>query len=350
MGADDLAALQAELRARGYHRRPTVRIVAELAFCVGLAAAGLVMVVLLQEWPLRACGLVLLTLGSLGVGANTHTSSHYATSNRPWLNELLTYFGCSVFLQFSATYWWHKHRIHHRAPNVVGVDGDADFRPLFTLEQDEIDQGSAWRRGYYRWQWLILPVAIAGNAVNMQIAGWRYLLGTLGNRTRRRPAHWIDLGGMVLHAFVWLVVPMSLFAPADVLVLLLVRTVLLSYALFAVFAPAHLPAEAVLLSGEARTGDFFLRQTATTVNFRMGHIGRLFCAGLQYQIEHHLFPGLSHVYYPEASKLVRAYCERRGYPYRTLGWGEALWKALQAFHRPKRVHDLEEVCRTRGAA
>ena len=350
MVADDLAALQAELKARGCHRRPTARIVAELAFCVGLALAGLVAVVVLQPWPLRACGLALLTLGTLGVGANTHTSSHYATSDRPWVNELLTYFGCSVFLQFSATYWWHKHRIHHRAPNVVGVDGDTDFRPLFRLEQDGVDQGSVWRRRYYRWQWVILPVAIAGNAVNMQIAGWRYLLGALADGARRRPSHWIDLGGMLLHAFIWLVVPMAFFAPADVLLLFLVRTVLLSYALFAAFAPAHLPAEAVLLSGESLTAEFFLRQTATTVNFRTGRIGSLFCAGLQYQIEHHLFPGLSHVYYPQASKLVRAYCERHGYPYRTLGWGEALWKAVLAFHRPKPVHDLEAGCRSRGAA
>jgi fatty acid desaturase len=73
------------------------------------------------------------------------------------------------------------------------------------------------------------------------------------------------------------------------------------------------------------------------VNFQTGRIGGLLCAGLQYQIEHHLFPGMSHVYYPEASKIVRAYCDRHGYPYRTLGWGEAVWKALLVFYRPKPV-------------
>ena len=38
---------------------------------------------------------------------------------------------------------------------------------------------------------------------------------------------------------------------------------------------------------------------------------------------------------------MRAYCERHGYPYRTLGWGEAIWKALLVFYRPKPVHRLE---------
>ena len=350
MGADGFAALNAELRERGCYRCPTARIVGELVSFVALAAVGLGMVVALDDWILRLGGLVLLTLGSLGVGTNTHTSSHYATSDRPWVNELLTYFGCSVFLQFSATYWWHKHRIHHRTPNVVGLDGDADFSPLFTLERDAVDRRSRVRRAYYRWQWVILPVAIAGNAVNMQIAGWQHLLGALCDGKRRRPAHWFDLGGMVLHALAWLLVPMCFFAPADVLLFLLVRTVLLSYALFAAFAPAHLPAEAPLLDADARVGDFLLRQTATTLNFRAGPLGRLFCGGLEYQIEHHLFPGISHLYYPEASKVISAYCARHGYPYRTLGWGEALWKALLVFYRPKPVHRLEALGRPPGAA
>lgn len=343
MGADGLAGLQAELRAHGCYGRPTGRILSELALLLAISALGLAMVAALESLTLRLLGLLLLTLSSLGVGANTHTSSHYATSDRPWLNELLTYFGCSLFLQFSATYWWHKHRIHHRNPNVIGLDADADFRPLFTLERDEIARCSPAKRRYYQWQWLILPVAIAGNMVNMQIAGWRYLIRALFDRRTRRPAHWIDLGAMAL-GVACILAAMVFFAPAHVLLVLLARTVLVSYAFFAAFAPAHLPEEALLLHPDAAAGDFVMRQTATTVNFRTGRIGGLLCAGLQYQIEHHLFPGISHVYYPEASKIVRAYCDRHGYPYRTLGWGEAVWKALLVFYRPKPVQHLLRNC------
>lgn len=344
MGVDAFAALQAELRLRGCYTRPTGRILGQLALFLAVAAVGVATFTTRSSLALRIGGLLLLTLGSLGVAANTHTSSHYATSERRWVNELLTYFGCSLFLQFSATYWWHKHiRGHHRTPNVIGLDADADFKPLFSVDADEIDHCSPARRRYYRWQWVILPVALAGNAFNMQIAGWRHLIRALCRRRTRRPAHWIDVGTMALHWVVWVIVPMSFFAAADVALFHVLRNVLLSYAFFAAFAPAHLPAEAMLLHAEDGSGDFFLRQTATTVNFRTGRIGGLVCAGLQHQIEHHLFPGISHVHYPEASKVVRAYCERYGYPYRTLGWGEAVWKALLVFYRPKPVQRLDAV-------
>ena len=58
---------------------------------------------------------------------------------------------------------------------------------------------------------------------------------------------------------------------------------------------------------------------------------------MQYQIEHHLFPGVPHVYYPKLSPLVRRFCEENGYPYRTLGWAEAIWKSLIIFRNPKKV-------------
>lgn len=346
MEVDDLAALHAALRARGCYRRPAGRVLAELGLFLAIVAAALAVLIAGEGLAVRLAALLLMTLGSLGVAANTHTSSHYATSERRWLNELLTYFGCSFFLQFSATYWWHKHGVHHRSPNVIGVDADVDFEPLFALQLDEVDRCSRRRRRYYRLQWVLLPLAIAGNAVNMQIAGWRYLIGALARRRTRRREHWIDLGALSLHWVAWIAVPLSFFPPADVALFHLLRTVLLSYALFAAFAPAHLPAEALFVRPEQGRGDFVLRQTATTVNFRTGRIGRLLCAGLDHQIEHHLLPGLSHVCYPDASEVVRAYCERHGYPYRTLGWGEAIWKALLVFYRPKPVHRLEAVARS----
>ncbi|HYH95404.1 fatty acid desaturase, partial [Hyalangium sp.] len=57
-----------------------------------------------------------------------------------------------------------------------------------------------------------------------------------------------------------------------------------------------------------------------------------------YQIEHHLFPGYSHVYYPQMSRILQRFCEENGYPYRTLGWWEAIWKSLVVFRKPKPIH------------
>jgi fatty acid desaturase len=122
---------------------------------------------------------------------------------------------------------------------------------------------------------------------------------------------------------------------------------LLGYAFFCVLAPTHFPAEAVCAEKSQRHADILLGQTATTVNFRTGYIGRFLCSGLDYQIEHHLFPSVSHVFYPKMSGLVKECCRRQGYPYRTLGWSEAIWKSCLVFRRPKTVEPCLEAFRLR---
>jgi len=341
-----LSILNQEFLARGWNRKPTGRLLAELAFHVTLALGGLVLVVLSRTVLLDVLGVLLSALGSLGVSTNTHTSSHYATCNRRWVNRALTYFGYPLFLGMSATYWWHKHvAVHHPTPNVMGLDDDADLLPTFTLTEKDVAEARGLRRWWFEHQWLTIPFAIAFNALNVQQTGVRYLFGCLRDPARRTAAHVHD-GLMLLgHVALWLVIPAFFFGPLPVLALYAVRVVLLGYAIFIAFAPAHFPEEAAFLDREGkgraeyfRKADYILLQTSTTLNFRTGLLGRLFCAGVDYQIEHHLFPGYSHVYYPQMSRILQRFCEENGYPYRTLGWWEAIWKSLVVFRKPKPIH------------
>ena len=131
---------------------------------------------------------------------------------------------------------------------------------------------------------------------------------------------------------------MFFFPVSSVLLFYLLRIGLMGYPMFAVLAPGHFPAEAVCLEKVDMVEDnFAFRQAATSLNFRTGFIGRLLCSGLEYQIEHHMFPSLSHVYYPKVAVLMEEFCRENGYPYHTLGWGEAIWKSLRVFRAPKDV-------------
>ena len=116
----------------------------------------------------------------------------------------------------------------------------------------------------------------------------------------------------------------------------------MGYAMFCVFAPAHFPAEAVAFRKSDADKDFVLRQTLATLNFRVGFLGRLICSGLNYHIEHHLFPGISHSYYPRISGLVKEFCEEHGYPYRTLDWGTALLKSFTVLRDLKPIAEKPE--------
>jgi linoleoyl-CoA desaturase len=335
-----VAELRREFARRGWEKKATKRIGFELAIHVTLALAGIAIFMAFHHAALQVLGLLISAFGSMGVGTNTHTSTHYATSDKRWVNEALSYFGYPVFLGLSATYWWHKHVVlHHPAPNVVGVDSDADLLPWFAVTADEVHASSGLRRFYYRrLQFWLFPLALALNCFSIQASGWTYLIRKLRHPKGRKPAHWIDLGAIVLHYLVWIGVPLLLQPWPAVVGFYILRNVLLGYAMYAILAPGHFPAEAQRTTAEARNGtDFFSAQTAGTVSFRTGWLGRFLCSGLEYQVEHHLFPNISHVYYPQVSVAVQAFCAERGLPYRSYSWPMALWKSWEVLRYPQQV-------------
>jgi len=341
---ESLAKLRQEITSRGWHRKATFRVVGELVFSLAVALAGSWIFLTHDNLLVRICGMIVSTAGSMGVATNTHTSSHYATSNRRWVNELLTFLGYPVFVGVSACYWWHKHVVlHHPAPNVIGVDSDVDLRPWFARTREEVLRCSGWRRLYYeRLQWIVFPFSVPFLGFVMQIAGWRSLIASLQRPADRKTKEWIDLSAMVAHYLVWLVIPLAWFAPGHVAGFYLLRFGLMGCAMFVVLAPAHFPLEAVCLKGHEENRDRLLLQTAATVNFRTGLVGRLICSGLEYQIEHHLFAGISHVYYPRMAPLVRDFCFSQGLPYRSYSWDVVVWKCLRMFQSPPSTQaDLE---------
>lgn len=338
-----LAALRQEIMARGWHRKATGRILLELHGHLLLALAGMAAAATAGNGWVRACGMIVMATGSIGVGTNTHTSSHYGTSDRRWVNEALTYFGFPFFLGLSATYWWHSHvTVHHPAPNVVGVDDDCDLSPWFAMTQAEIDASRGLRRFYYRRvQWLLLPIALAANCVNYVKSGWVHVIRMLLDRDRRKRSHWIDLGALAMHQICYLGLPLFFFSARDVLLFYVVRVILLGYLMFAVLAPGHFPAEA-RVRGDHRNTDFLWLQTANSINFRPGLYGRFLVSGLNYQIEHHLFPNLSHVHYRKLGPMVEKLCRENGLPYHAFGWSQAIWKCWMVFRAPRPIRTCAE--------
>ena len=341
-----LTALRRELTARGFGRKATGRVVIELAVHVVLAVGGLVVFFASDNLAVRIIGLLVSTVGSMGVGTNTHTSSHYATSERRWVNEALTFFGYPFFLGLSATFWWNKHVVvHHPAPNVIDVDDDADFMPWLALTDRDLGGAGTWRRFYYQHlQWWLFPIVLAGNGFNMGRAGWTYVIGGLRAKDGRKRTYWLDFGCLVLHLVVYVGVPAILLSFPEAVVAYALRITLMGYALFAVLGPGHLPAEAARLSADQKDADYLLRQTATTINFRTRFVGRFLCSGLEYQIEHHLFPNISHVHYTAVAPIVRDFCRIHGLPYRSYSWPVALWKCWGVLRTPRTIEtDLESV-------
>jgi linoleoyl-CoA desaturase len=332
-----LKELMLEFRRRGYDRPNTPRIVAELGVHVLLAFGGMLLFFAGKSPVSLVLGLAVSTVGAFGISTNTHTASHFAASRHRAVNRALTHFGFPLMLGISATRWWRTHCVlHHSHPNVAGLDPDIDFMPFFATTKRDVDGARGLLRVYFSYQWLLLPFALSLNALNMQRQGWSFVLREL--RTGKRDAAVrLDFACLCGHLVLWLALPAFLASPGLALLFYGLRLALLGYAAFLVFAPAHLPVDAQCVQQVEPATDFVLRQTCTTTNFRVGAIGRILCSGLNSQIEHHLFPAFDHTRYLQMSGDVRAFCEQHGYPYRHLGWWDAVGKAFGIFRNPKPI-------------
>src|SRR5690349_9170300 len=248
-----LTTLNRQFVANGWHVKATGRIVAELALHVGLMLGGIALLVAVDNLWVDLFAIYGMTMGSLGVATNSHSASHFAASNRRWVNWLLAFFGYPVVVGMSAIYWRNKHVVvHHTTPNVDGLDDDIDLLPFFALHKEHFDQSRGLKRFWYRHQWLLVPLAISFNGFNLQRSGWQFLISKLLDKNERSVLHWLDLLALALHLTLWIFLPMLFFPVHLVLLFYALRIVLLGYAIFIVFAPAHFPAEALFLSSESQ--------------------------------------------------------------------------------------------------
>lgn len=346
----DLHRLRRELEALGVFRPRPAPVLRSFVVGAALGLGGLAACMIEDlGLPLRALAFVVSTIGFVAMATIGHTAAHGAVAERRWANQLLLHVAYSFGLMLSVRYWRHSHvQVHHSAANVVGVDPDCDLRPVFALNAVHHAElrTPAWR---VRLQPFLLLLVLPLNGFNIQRQGWQRLLFELSSRDHRRAEAWIDLAGMLAHVGVFVLLPMLWLGPLAALALYALRVTAIGIALFAILAPGHFPVEAACLApADGERAHFWLRTTVATLDFRTGRLGRWLVSGLDCQIEHHLFPRISHVHLREVQRHVRALCERHGLPHRTLGWGEAVWKSAAAFATVKPVLADDELAR--GAA
>ena len=284
----------------------------------------------------RGIALAVAMLGHVGVTTNAHTWAHRSGSGSRRFDDVLAFATGNLISGIGYLFWHDKHnRRHHAAPNLAGIDPDHDFAPLIALsEHDLADRGRLAQR-WYRAQWLAMPVLLALMIPRMKLEGWGFAARAL-RRGPRRALALLDLAVLASSTALWWGVPLLFAEWPQVLLLNVVRETMLSFALFAIFAPAHLPREAAILAAPIE-GDFVLAQSETTLDYRVSRPAAFFLSGLQYQIEHHLLAGLPHVHYRALQPIVEAACRRHGYPYRVCSWGEGLRGALAVLRKPKPV-------------
>lgn len=290
-----------------------------------------------------------LALAMAGVGFGIqHDANHGAYSRHGAVNHLL---GMTLDMMGASSYLWRfKHNItHHTYTNLAGGDDDIDFHPFARLSPAQPRYRIHRFQQFYLWAlyWFLFPkwnfVDDFKNVTLARIAGQRL----------PRPRGWplVELiGGKVFFCLGALVVPM-LFHPLWVVALFYAATSLvLGSTLAVVFMLAHCVEEADFPKpspGSNRLADAWaVHQVQTTVDFaRTNRLLTWYVGGLNFQIEHHLFPRICHVHYPRLAEIVQAVSREFGVRYTAHDtFLEAIfshWRWLRRMGAPSRLGSNE---------
>ena len=322
-------AFQLELRRRveeyfrttGRRQRDCWQMYLKTAILVASFAVSYVLLVFVAETWWHGLPLaILLALSAAGIGFNIqHDGSHQAYSNYPWVNKLMA---MTLELIGGSSYLWRwKHVVfHHTYVNITGHDTDIDLGILIgrlTPHQK--------RLAYHRWQHFYLWPLYGLLAIKWHLVDdFRKLIsGRISNQRFPRPKGWelvIFVAGKAIFFTVAFGIPLLLHSLGAVLVYYVVAALVVGTVLSVVFQAAHCVEEAAFPLPREETGRiehaWAVHQAETTVDFaRRSRVVAWLLGGLNFQIEHHLFPRISHVNYPALSRLVEETCRDFGIKY-----------------------------------
>jgi fatty acid desaturase len=301
----DYAGLSRQVKQAGLLERRRWSYTWRIAVVVALLAAGWGAFVLVGDswWQLAVAvflGVMFTQLGFLG-----HDAGHRQISGSRRVSRILGVLLGNLGIGLSYGWWVDKHNRHHAHPNTEGADPDIGMRVLaFTETQARASRG--WSRVVFRYQaYLFFPMLI-GEALSVHVAGVRSLAS---RDSGTRPAEAALLG---IHFVGYLTAVFLVLSPVKAVVFILVQQGVFGVYLGAAFAPNHkgMP----ILSPDDRS-DFLRRQVLTSRNVRGGWLTDLALGGLNYQIEHHLFPSMPRPALRRSQPLIMEFCRQHGLPY-----------------------------------
>jgi linoleoyl-CoA desaturase len=261
-------------------------------------------------WAVLEC----LIMGGLtaAIGFNVmHDGGHGSFSKSKLWNDLAAYsvngLGASMIM------WMNKHNIiHHTYTNIDGIDDDIEIQPLLRM------CASQKKRWIHRFQHIYIWVLYS-----LLLVLWvfvfdfkKYFTNKVGNVPLKKFStlqHFTFWGAKIFYYTIMILIPIIYVGWFNWMVGFLTITMFAGVVLSVVFQLAHTVEETAfptISSNNDIENEWAIHQVQTTANFATNN--KLICwlvGGLNFQIEHHLFPKISHVHYPAISKIIKSTCE-----------------------------------------
>ena len=296
---------------------------AKFTFTLGLLVSSLAFLLVLDNLWLQLLNAAYLAFVFVQIGLLAHDCGHRQFSFRtPWKNDLLTIVLGNLLIGISRQWWIDKHKEHHGHPNQMDVDPDIEI-PLLAFEEEQALTKRGIARFVVKYQAiLILPLSLL-QALSLHRSSIRFLIEKKAKSTL---AESLALGA---HFALYFGLLFSVLEPFQALLFIAVHRGLFGMYMVSIFAPNH---KAMPVLDRDSQLDFVHRQVLTSRNVMAHPITDFWYGGLNYQIEHHLFPRLPRNKLREVQPIVKDFCEEHSIAYHETNVLQSYREILQHLH------------------
>jgi len=310
-GTSSYSALLAQVKEAGLlERRRGFYWALFSALVVATAACWVVFAFLGDSW------FQLIVAGALGVlftqfAFLSHEAAHRQVfESQKWNDRAGRWLG-TFLVGLSYSWWMNKHTRHHGNPNTVGKDPDIAPDAIRFLPEDAAAVKNGPLRVFVQYQgWLFFPL-LTLEGINLHRAAVMSVLRGTGGRSDTRGR--VLEGALLVARFAIYLTVVFWFLPFGMACAFLgVQLAVFGVMMGASFAPNHKGMPTIAHDAKV---DFFSRQVRTSRNIRGGWWVSFLMGGLNYQVEHHLFPSMPRPALKQARLLVRDHCDTLDVPY-----------------------------------
>ena len=299
----DYVALRREVMVRGLLERQygyyALKIVTTLLMlCMAVGLLFWFSSIWLQLLAIVGIAFSLMQVGLLG-----HDAGHQAIFKSSRWNDCFGHLFMTVLVGLPYRYWVDRHSRHHANPNE---DEDPDFA-VFALTEEVMRRKKGIPKFMARRQHTLFVPITSYFLFEMFKLGFVYNI-----RLRNCRAKWVELFMIGFHAALFWAAPFFLFAWWKALIIVLGVPMLWGVYFGSIVATNH---KGMKVMEEDEQLDFVEKQVLTTRNVRSGLVVDFVYGGLNYQIEHHLFPTMPRNNFKKCKALVMQFCKENGLPY-----------------------------------
>ncbi|MCK6209654.1 acyl-CoA desaturase [Georgenia sp. EYE_87] len=311
----DFTALTAIVQQAGLMRRRYGYYWSKL---IGLTVAGLALAAVFvwvgDTWWQMVTAVVLALLMTQ-IAFLGHDAAHRQIFVSGKWNEWVSLIVINLFAGMGHGWWNRKHNKHHAAPNKL--DADPDIAPgvlAFTPQaaQARTNRVTRWlanKQGYFFYPLLLLE------GVNLHVQGVKRVVSR--GEVKRR---WVELSFITVRLVSYFALVFLVLSPGKAAAFIGIQLAVFGLYMGLSFAPNHIGMPIVPPDVKI---DFLRRQVLMSRNVTGGRWVDTFMGGLNFQVEHHLFPSMARPHLREVAPIVREYCEKLGVRYTETSIGQS---------------------------